>query len=96
MRHSTRFFFLVLAAFLGTLLATVSAQAKTPQGNPGLRSASALVTDSAELKAAIADNADYIKKETQADSLNDQPLDGVDGSAYEIGEFGVAIYLRVL
>jgi serine-type D-Ala-D-Ala endopeptidase (penicillin-binding protein 7) len=43
---STRIFPLLCALLLGIFLSCATAQAKTPDGNPGLRSASALVTDS--------------------------------------------------
>ena len=56
----------------------------------------ALVTESPELKQAIADNADYIKAETQADALSDRPISGVEGSACQIGDFALTIYLRVI
>ncbi len=54
-----------------------------------------LVTDSPELQTAIADNAEYIESETQADQLTDQPITGVEGTEKQIGDFIVTIYVRV-
>ena len=39
----------------------------------------AIVTDSPELQLAIRDNAEYITRETQTDSLSEKPLAGVAG-----------------
>ena len=55
-----------------------------------------LVTDSPELQQAISDNADYIKSETQADTLSDKPIAGVEGHQRQVGDFSVTIYLRVI
>jgi len=56
----------------------------------------AVVTGAEELRQAIADNADYIKTETQADALSDQALEGVQGSDQSVGDFPLTIYLRVV
>jgi isoleucyl-tRNA synthetase len=55
----------------------------------------AIVADSADLQRAVRDNAGYIKTETQADSLSDQPLRGVNAVEREIGEYKATICIRV-
>ena len=55
----------------------------------------ALVTGSPELKQAIEANAEYIKTETQADTISDQPIPGIEGHERQVGESTVTISLRV-
>jgi isoleucyl-tRNA synthetase len=55
----------------------------------------AIVTESNELQSALRDNAAYIQSETQADSLGDKSIPGVEGVGREIGDFTATIFLRV-
>ena len=54
-----------------------------------------LVTQSDELATAIVENTDYIKQETLAVQLVDQPIDGVLGAQREVAGQNLTIYIRV-
>ncbi len=54
-----------------------------------------IVTDSAELRAAIEQFADYIRAETLTVDLRFEPLTGVEPVEVTIGEFQAAFYARV-
>ncbi|MDP7303548.1 MAG: DUF5915 domain-containing protein, partial [Pirellulaceae bacterium] len=55
-----------------------------------------IVTDSADLNAAIQDNTDHIKAETLADSLVFQPIAGCEGVEHQLGEANLVLYLKVV
>jgi isoleucyl-tRNA synthetase len=55
-----------------------------------------LVTDSAELKAAIANFKDYIAQETLAVKFVAEPLSGTEPTRITIAGHDLAVYLRVL
>ena len=55
-----------------------------------------IVTDSADLNAAIQDNIDHIKAETLADSLVFQPIAGCEGAEHQLGEADLGLYLKVV
>jgi isoleucyl-tRNA synthetase len=55
----------------------------------------AIVTDSAELRAAIEKFRDYIMAETLAVSIGFEPLPGVEPVEVEIGDFQATIYIKV-
>ena len=55
-----------------------------------------IVTESAELRAAIEENLDYIKQETLAVTIVFEPLPGVDGVTHRIGDADLTIYVRVV
>jgi isoleucyl-tRNA synthetase len=53
-----------------------------------------IVTDSAELKAAITANLDYIFGETLADSIIFEPLPGVEGQDVEVGDCQAVLFVK--
>ena len=55
----------------------------------------ALVCDDDELRKAIDDNTDYIKKETLATKLSFEPLDGCEAADRVVAEKSLQIYIRV-
>ena len=55
-----------------------------------------VVTDSDELKTAIAENANYIQTETLADRLAAESLPNAEGQPHEIGGATVTLYVRVV
>jgi isoleucyl-tRNA synthetase len=59
------------------------------------RIAIGLVTDSAELKEAIEQFADYIRGETLATELTSTPLTDADPLAVELVDFTATVYLKV-
>ena len=56
----------------------------------------AIVTDSAELRAAIEQFRDYIMTETLAVSIGFEPLAGVEPVEVEIGDYRTKLYIRVV
>jgi isoleucyl-tRNA synthetase len=56
----------------------------------------AIVTDNAELRAAIEQFRDYIMTETLAVSIGFEPLAGVEPVDVEIGEFRAKLYIQVV
>ncbi len=56
----------------------------------------AIVTDSAELRAAIEQFRDYIMTETLAVSIGFEPLAGVEPVDVEIGDYRARLYTRVV
>ena len=55
-----------------------------------------LVTDDADLKAAIVENSEYIKQETLATALAFEPIKGTEPAEREIGEAKLKIYIKVV
>jgi isoleucyl-tRNA synthetase len=60
------------------------------------RIAVGVVTESAELKTALAEHHDYIAGETLATRLGAEPLSGVEPTEAEIGDVKVALYVQVI
>ena len=56
----------------------------------------AIVTDSAELRAAIEQFRDYIMAETLAVSITFEPIPGVEPVEVEIGDYRAELYVRVV
>ena len=56
----------------------------------------AIVTESAELRAAIEQFRDYIMTETLAVSIGFEPLAGVEPVDVEIGDYRAKLYIRVV
>ena len=55
-----------------------------------------LVTESAELRAAIEQFRDYIMTETLAVSIGFEPLADVESVEIEIGDYRTKLYIRVV
>ncbi len=60
------------------------------------RVAIAIVTDSAELRAAIEQFCDYVMTETLAVSIRFEPIAGVESVDIEIGDYRAQLYIRVV
>jgi isoleucyl-tRNA synthetase len=56
----------------------------------------AIVSDSAELRAAIEQFCEYIMTETLAVSISFEPISGVEPVEVEIGDYRTQLYLRVV
>ncbi len=56
----------------------------------------AIVTDCAELRAAVEQFRDYIMTETLAVSIGFEPLGGVEPVEVEIGDYRAQLYIRVV
>ena len=56
----------------------------------------AIVSDSAELRAAIEQFCEYIMTETLAVSISFEPISGVEPVEVEIGDYRAQLYLRVV
>ena len=55
-----------------------------------------IVTESAELRAAIEPFRDYIMTETLAVSIGFKPMPGVEPVDVEIGDYRAQLYIRVM
>lgn len=53
-------------------------------------------TDSAEIREAIEENADYIRGETLATTIAFGAIDGVEGSEHDLAEHSITLYIRTV
>jgi hypothetical protein len=55
-----------------------------------------IVTDSAEMRAAIEQFCDYVMTETLSVSITFEPIAGVEAVDVEIGDYRAQLYLQVV